>query len=78
MLDVRERYRRDPLFNKLVQLLMHPIAEAQMTPTEVREAAMLACVLHEERNPRPMMLTPDQFDQVQAIKRGDKGQSDGE
>jgi hypothetical protein len=48
----RERYERDPWFHALVDALHHHIREARFTPTEIREAAMLAQIFYEERHPR--------------------------
>lgn len=53
----RERYRRDPMFHALVDMLRSAIARADYTPTEVREAAMLACIIEEQNRPaRPIYL----------------------
>ena len=41
-----ERYHRDPAFRTLVDMLHHCIQTADYTPTEVREAALLACIHH--------------------------------
>ena len=46
------RYRRDRAFATLVDTLELLIHRAEYTPTEIREAAMLAQIHHEERNPR--------------------------
>ena len=54
MMPVEERYLRDTEFHALVSALEKMIAEYQFTPTEVREAAMLACVRAEERRPFPV------------------------
>lgn len=49
----QERYRIDPKFNNLVSALEKMISEYKFTPTEVREAAMLACFIEEERRQPP-------------------------
>jgi hypothetical protein len=46
----RERYNRDPKFRQLVDVQVHLIRECQFSPTEMREAATLACILHEEHH----------------------------
>ncbi len=51
-LSPRERYDRDHQFRQLVMLLEHSIHDCEYTPTEIREAAMLAAVLYEEYNVR--------------------------
>jgi len=44
MLTPEERYRRDTEFKALVDLIYSWIVRCRYTPTEVREAAMLAAV----------------------------------
>ena len=90
MLDVRERYNKDPVFNRMTQVILGALRESQMTPTEVREAAVLACVMHEEMNPRPvsrtateaLLLRQDSDRRRDSMLRemgfgGGEGQSDG-
>ena len=43
-LSPEERYMRDPAFHLLVDTLVREIVRANYTPTEIREAAMLACI----------------------------------
>jgi hypothetical protein len=53
-----ERYRRDPLFRNFVDVIHRMLRDAEMSPSEVREGAMLACIHFEmERPPRPMFLS---------------------
>lgn len=47
-----ERYRRDPKFAGIVDLLTSLLAAAEYTPTELREATMLAAIRHEMYNAR--------------------------
>jgi hypothetical protein len=49
------RYRNDATFRHVVDALEHLIVSASLTPSEVREAAMLACIHHEMRTPRPVL-----------------------
>lgn len=53
---VEERYHRDPMFRVLVDTLYMQIVQARYTPTEIREAAMLAQIRYEERTIRPMII----------------------
>ena len=55
-MDVTERYERDTQFRTLVDTLYSFICDAKFSPTEIREAAMLAHILFEERRIRPMIL----------------------
>jgi len=51
-MDIRDRYLRDPLIHAMVNYMRKVIRELQLTPTEVRECAMLACVLEEQNTVR--------------------------
>ena len=51
-----ERYMRDPEFHNLVDTIFGLIHNKTFTPTEVREAAMLAILKEERENPRPVMI----------------------
>jgi len=42
-----ERYRNDPVFHNLVDQIYHLIKQGEYTPTEIREAAMLAQIKYE-------------------------------
>jgi len=48
---VEERYLTDPFFHRLVDMIEKMLHEAQTTPSEVREAALLACIHFETRKP---------------------------
>lgn len=47
MMTPEERYRRDPVFHRLVDLMLAQLRECNMTATEIREAAIFAAQLHE-------------------------------
>jgi hypothetical protein len=54
-----DRYQRDPVFHALVDLLSSMLEENAMhqwTPTELREAVMLAACMYEYRHVRPLVL----------------------
>jgi hypothetical protein len=53
---VRERYRNDAAFHAVVDMLQGMILKMELAPSEVREAAMLACVLVEERRTPTVMI----------------------
>lgn len=53
MLTPRERYLIDPLFHTLVETIYQTIEKCQFTPSELRDAVMLAAIMHEERNTSP-------------------------
>ena len=46
------RYARDPLFRRMVDGVRAVLRARAMTPTEVREAAVLACEMHEHETVR--------------------------
>jgi hypothetical protein len=47
---VRDRYANDAPFRRVVDMLQAIVLDLHLTPSEVREAAMLACILVEERH----------------------------
>ena len=59
-------YANDPQYHQLVDVLVNLIDGLQFTPSEVRETAVFACMLHEMRNPQPMIINmqtrPDEKD----------------
>lgn len=66
MNDVRHRYLNDPIFKMIVDYMRIIIQGASLAPSEVREAAMLACILEEER--RPMTpITEEEMDRMRRV-----------
>lgn len=57
MSSMEDRMRHDPQFHHLVKVMEGAIEQLQLTPSEVRAAAMLATIRVEQRNPviRPLM-----------------------
>ncbi len=45
----QEKYDNDPMYAQLVNLFSHMIGRAEFTPSEIREAGVLACIHHEQR-----------------------------
>lgn len=58
MMTVVERYLRDAEFHALVDTLHAQIQHAKFTPTEIREAAMLAHVKFLESQPFGTVIQP--------------------
>jgi hypothetical protein len=54
----REKYMNDPEYNHLVQTLEQMIEQARFTPSELREAVVLACINYEMRHVRDMSIDP--------------------
>lgn len=57
--DVERRYTEDATFRHVVDALHAMVARADLTPSEIRQAAMLACIHYEMRNPAPLMVKAD-------------------
>lgn len=55
-LSAKERYLRDPIFHMMVDTMYGFIERTEMTPTEVREAVILACLMFEERRMRKYII----------------------
>ncbi|MFM6929362.1 MAG: hypothetical protein ACKOX6_12920 [Bdellovibrio sp.] len=50
MNDIRrlqKRFEQDPVFHTMVKVIYHQLVSAHLSPSEVREAAMLACAKFE-------------------------------
>lgn len=59
-LSPRDRYDTDVAFAQLVDTFLIAITQAVYTPTEIREAAMLAQIIYESHQlPRPLFFDPD-------------------
>ena len=52
----REKYQNDPEYNALVKQFEYLIDQAVFTPSEIREAALLASINHEMRNNRSILI----------------------
>jgi hypothetical protein len=50
MMLIEERYMHDPFIHNLVNHLVDQIESLQLTPTEVRECAMLASIKYEQKH----------------------------
>lgn len=64
----REKYENDPKYAALVNMMVLIVEKAEMTPSEIREAAILASIIYEERHIRPSMIFPMNEDVVEALK----------
>ena len=50
-----EKYLNDPTFRTIVNVLRDQLRQANYTPSDLREAVMLACTMHEMEVVRPIM-----------------------
>jgi hypothetical protein len=55
-----EKYENDNSYRQLVDMLTALIHQAEFTPSEIREACMLACIRNESyRRIRPVVITAE-------------------
>lgn len=54
----RDKYLNDPEYHQLVCMLESFVERAQFTPSELREAAVLACINYEMRHVREQTIDP--------------------
>lgn len=68
---VEERYQNDVAFHAMVDMMRHYIEQLALTPSEVREASMLACFQYEQRRFRyaPLAISVDAKDDALARLR---------
>jgi phenylpropionate dioxygenase-like ring-hydroxylating dioxygenase large terminal subunit len=69
----RDRYHNDPDFHRLVDHMVSAIYSCQYTPSEMREAALLASIIYESQNIREhlYMVTPELEQALATIRRYD-------
>lgn len=63
--QLEERCQRDPMFRGMVDLLESQIERLNLTPLEVREAAMFACVRFEMRHTKQFIVARGTLDTEQ-------------
>jgi len=65
----RQKYENDPEYNRLVTLFESLIHEAKFTPSEIREAALLACINYEmQRSSRPYYMPKEALDALSYLE----------
>ena len=68
--SIQERYRNDAKFHYLVDTLAALIYKADYTPSEVREAAMMACIRIEMESVRYLQIIPKPTeDAIEELRR---------
>lgn len=65
----REKYRNDAEYNQLVTLLEGFIEQARFTPSELREACMLASINYEMRHPQRRLVDTDALRAIDVLER---------
>ena len=63
----KEKYMNDPEYNHLVTMLEQLIERAHFTPSEIREACMLACINYEMRHVREHTIDPRTEDAIRHL-----------
>ena len=63
----REKYMHDPEYNHLVQTLEGLIESARFTPSELREACVLASINYEMRHIREHQIDPRVDDALRVL-----------
>ncbi len=63
----RDKYLNDPEYHELVTVLESFIERARFTPSELREAAVLASINYEMRHVRPRKIDPRVEDAFQVL-----------
>lgn len=63
----KEKYMNDPEYNHLVKTLEQMIEQARFTPSELREAVILACINYEMRHVREMQIAPRVEDALRVL-----------
>jgi len=58
MKSPKEKYQNDPEYHHLVRTLEQLIEQARFTPSELREACMLASINYEMRHVREIRIDP--------------------
>ena len=63
-----EKYMNDPEYHHLVKTLEMMIEQARFTPSELREAVILACINYEMRHVREMSIDPRAEDALRVLE----------
>jgi len=63
----REKYMNDPEYHRLVDMLGQFIESARFTPSELREACVLASINYEMRHVRDMQIDPRVLDAFRVL-----------
>jgi len=69
MKSPREKYMNDPEYNHLVRMLENLIEQARFTPSELREACVLASINYEMRHIRDKQIDPRVEDALHVLDK---------
>ena len=65
----KEKYMNDPEYHHLVQMLESLIEQSRFTPSELREACVLASINYEMRHIREHQIDPRVFGALDTLER---------
>jgi hypothetical protein len=65
----KEKYMNDPHYHHLVCVLESLIEKAEFTPSELREACVLACINYEMRHVRSHQIDPRVQDAFMVLEK---------
>ena len=66
----RNRYNNDNQFRQLVDLMWAHIERCEFTPSEMREAAVLACIFYQEHNVhRRIMISKEEAEALNVMEQ---------
>ncbi len=65
----REKYQNDPEYHHLVRTLEDLIEQARFTPSELREACMLASINYEMRHVREDRIDPEALHALDVLEK---------
>ena len=69
----REKYQNDPTYATLVNILVSYIDTCQFTPSELREASILASIIHEEnKSYHTTFIKKDDTEVIESLNKIDK------
>lgn len=63
-----EKYMNDPEYNALVNMLEQFIERARFTPSEMREACVMACINYEMRRVREFTIDPMTMEAMRTLE----------
>ena len=64
MMTIREKYLSDTQFHALVDIMVAHIEQANFTPTEMRQAAVLASIIYSQRHVRRVYPVTEEMERV--------------
>ena len=65
----KEKYMNDPEYHNLVRTLEGLIEQARFTPSELREACLLASINYEMRHVRDRQINPEALHAMDVLER---------